>query len=154
MSKKRPSYAFLMEMLWVCGFFALSSCIFVLAFGKAEQLSRQAQELNHAVSETQNCLEAIFATYTEGSNGPDGTGVTVYFYDKSWEPVSYSPADVFYTITVTTEEQDGLLSMTAKAARPNGDPIYTLEGAKNSRMPHPNAPAKQPNSQPAERRMP
>lgn len=31
---KRPSYAFLMEMLWVCGFFAIAACIFVMAFAK------------------------------------------------------------------------------------------------------------------------
>lgn len=131
MSEKRTSYAFLMEMLWVCGFFALSACIFVLSFGKAESLSRQAEELNHAVSETQNCLETVFATYTEGTNGPDGIAVTVHFYDKSWAPTASSPADAFYTITVTGEETDGLLHLTAEAAKQNGESIYTLQGFRS-----------------------
>ena len=43
---KRPSYAFLMEMLWVCGFFAIAACIFVMAFAKADSMSRKAQDLN------------------------------------------------------------------------------------------------------------
>lgn len=131
MPKKRTSYAFLMEMLWVCGFFALSACIFVLAFGKAEHLSRQAEDLNHAVSETQNCLETFFATYTAGTNEPDGIGVTVHFYDRHWEPTANSPAEVCYTITVTSKETDGLLELTAEAANQNGEVIYTLQGAKN-----------------------
>ena len=46
---KRPSYAFLMEMLWVCGFFAIAACIFVMAFAKADSMSRKAQDLNEAV---------------------------------------------------------------------------------------------------------
>ena len=34
---RRPSYAFLMEMLWVCGFFAVAACIFsFLAFVKVD----------------------------------------------------------------------------------------------------------------------
>ena len=41
---RRPSYAFLMEMLWVCGFFAVLFClyIFVLAFVKTDSMSRRA----------------------------------------------------------------------------------------------------------------
>lgn len=50
MNKKRTSYAFLMEMLWVCGFFAVAACIFVLAFAKADRLSQNAENLNHAGS--------------------------------------------------------------------------------------------------------
>lgn len=132
MRKKRISYAFLMEMLWVCGFFSLSACIFVLAFGKAEALSRKAEELNHAVIEVQNCLETVSSTYPQDNIGPSGSGVVVHFYDKNWQPTEHSPADVSYTITVsiTSEEPDGLLHFTAEAAKPDGELLYTLQSDK------------------------
>ena len=43
MKRERPSYAFLMEMIWVCAFFLICACIFVLAFVKAERLSHNAE---------------------------------------------------------------------------------------------------------------
>lgn len=131
MNKKRISYAFLMEMIWVCGFFMLASCFFVLAFAKADHLSRQAEELNHAVLETQNCLEIVSCSYNETAAGPSGTGITAIFYDKDWKPVEHSPADTFYTITVTCSEQDGLLLLTAETKKTDGELLYNLQSAKN-----------------------
>ena len=126
MRQKRTSYAFLMEMLWVCGFFALSACIFVLAFVKAEQLSRKAEDLNHAVLAAQNCLESVYSAYDSGI-----IGCTVSFYDKAWAPAEISPGDAAYTVTVSYREEKGLLHLTAEAAKENGEVIFTLEGAKN-----------------------
>ena len=57
---KRPSYAFLMEMLWVCGFFAIAACIFVMAFAKADSMSRKAQDLNEAVMAAEQEMEQTF----------------------------------------------------------------------------------------------
>ena len=131
MRQKRTSYAFLMEMLWVCGFFALSACIFVLAFVKAEQLSRKAEDLNHAVLAAQNCLESVYSAYDSGITGQDGIGCTVSFYDKAWAPAEISPGDAAYTVTVSYREEKGLLHLTAEAAKENGEVIFTLEGAKN-----------------------
>ncbi len=131
MSQKRTSYAFLMEMLWVCGFYALSACIFVLAFVKAENLSRNAENLNHAVIAAQNCLESEYSSYNPGATGPDGIGYTVSFYDENWTSADGSPADAAYTVTVSFREEKGLLHLTAEAAEQGGDVIYTLEGCKN-----------------------
>lgn len=131
MSQKRTSYAFLMEMLWVCGFFALSACIFVLAFVKAEQLSRNAENLNHAVILAQNSIESVYCDYNSGITGPDGIGYTVSFYDKNWEPAEASPTEASYSLTLSFREEDGLLHLTAEAAETDGDVIYTLESCKN-----------------------
>lgn len=131
MTKKRISYAFLMEMIWVCGFFMLAACLFVSAFAKAEHLSRQAETLNHAVFETQNCLEVISCSYNETAAGPSGTGSTAFFYDKDWKPVEHSPADAFYIVTVTCREEDGLVFLTAEAEKPDGELLYTLQTARN-----------------------
>ena len=64
---RRPSYAFLMEMLWVCGFFAVAACIFVLAFVKADSMSRRAEDLNQAVMAAENEMEQTFLLGREGS---------------------------------------------------------------------------------------
>lgn len=61
-TNKRPSYAFLMEMLWVCGFFAIAACIFVMAFAKADTMSRKAQDLNEAVMAAEQEMEQAFLT--------------------------------------------------------------------------------------------
>lgn len=76
MERKRTSFAFLMEMLWVCGFFIVAACIFVLAFVKADQMSRGAKDLNQAVLTAENTMEHIFLWYEEQPDGStaDSTG--------------------------------------------------------------------------------
>lgn len=64
---KRPSYAFLMEMLWVCGFFAIAAYIFVMAFAKADSMSRKAQDLNEAVMAAEQEMEQTFLSEREGT---------------------------------------------------------------------------------------
>ena len=65
---KRPSYAFLMEMLWVCGFFAIAACIFVMAFAKADSMSRKAQDLNEAVMAAEQEMEHTFLSERPGAS--------------------------------------------------------------------------------------
>lgn len=76
MERKHTSFAFLMEMLWVCGFFIVAACIFVLAFVKADQMSRGAKDLNQAVLTAENTMEHIFLWYEEQPDGStaDSTG--------------------------------------------------------------------------------
>lgn len=77
MKPQRTSYAFLMEMLWVCAFFLISACIFVLSFAKAEHLSREAETLNQAVQAVSNAMEDTMAGYyspeaaVAGNPGPE-----------------------------------------------------------------------------------
>lgn len=83
MNHRRTSFAFLMEMLWVCGFFILSSCVFILAFVKADQLSRRASNLNQAVVAVENAVESTFSLYSAPL--PDGTQEqTELYFDSSW----------------------------------------------------------------------
>jgi hypothetical protein len=65
MKRERTSYAFLLEMIWVCAFFLICASIFVMAFAKAEQLSRQADVLNQAVQATSNVMEEVLAVYPD-----------------------------------------------------------------------------------------
>ena len=89
---KRPSYAFLMEMLWVCGFFAIASCIFVMAFAKADSMSRKAQDLNEAVMAAEQEMEQTFLSEREGTWS--------VCLDQAWKPVSEDPP-AWYRRTVS-----------------------------------------------------
>lgn len=110
MKKERTSYAFLMEMIWVCAFFLICACIFVLVFVKAEQLSHQAEVLNQAVQAASNAMEDTFAE----------NGIV--------DPNRYATGD--YTLSIETDNNDGLLSVTIQVLDPeNGQVLYKLSGA-------------------------
>lgn len=138
MKKRQTSYAFLMEMMWVCGFFALASCIFVLTFVKADHLSKSAENLNHAVLAAQNAVESCFSEYGEAGgddaqntaqNGAQNAGGEIYF-DRSWAPVA-SAGQAVFTLTVSTREEGGLLLVTAVVSGSNKETIYQLDGTRS-----------------------
>lgn len=150
MKTRRTSYAFLMEMLWVCAFFLISACIFVLVFAKSERISRDAETLNHAVQAAANAMEDTFALYegnaalgqdaTSGSDpslsgsgmsdssldapGLSNSGLSGAVLDLA---ASYSGEDYFMEIDHTVE--GSFLSVTVRIldSRDHSG-IYTLEG--------------------------
>lgn len=137
MNRKPASSAFLLEMLWVCGFFAVASCIFVLAFAKADTMSRGARNLNQAVTAAETALEDTFAEYNNLS--ADGIGQkdtrTIYL-DRNWQvtggalPTAGSaPEDAAFSIIVTSRPNGSLLEVTAEVSSIKGESIYTLNGA-------------------------
>ena len=110
MKKERTSYAFLMEMIWVCAFFLICACIFVLVFMKAEQLSRQAEVLNQAVQAASNAMEEAFAK--------DGMVDTDLYETEN------------YTLSIKTDIDNGLLSVMVQVIdSENGQVLYTLSGS-------------------------
>ncbi len=112
MKRERTSYAFLMEMMWVCAFFIICSCIFVMAFVKAEQMSRNAGTLSEAVQAASNAMETSFSL----GEAADG---------------SVCSTEAF-TITIDAVEADGLLSVTVTAVNAgDGSVLYSLEGARS-----------------------
>lgn len=130
MKQKRTSYAFLMEMLWVCGFFALSACIFVLAFVKAEQLSRDAENKNHAVLHVQNAIEELYSSRTpDAPGGVTGSGQFSSWFDKNWSPAPEE--DAAYILTCTYQEENNLLHVSTAVMEADGDMVYSLESRKN-----------------------
>lgn len=134
---KRPSYAFLMEMLWVCGFFAIAACIFVMAFAKADSLSRKAQDLNEAVMAAEQEMEQTFLSEREGT--------WTVCLDRSWKPVSQAPdgrlpgadgpfpEETYAVLRVTSQADGGLLNVSiqvdAHVSEPIQETVYTLEGS-------------------------
>lgn len=139
MNRRPASSAFLLEMLWVCGFFALSACIFVMAFVKADTMSRGARNLNQAVTAAETALEDTFAGYHNHDQSiadiVDMATKTIY-YDRNWhvtEDTSSStgsvPEDAAFSIIVTSRPNGGLLEVTAEVFSITGESIYTLNGA-------------------------
>lgn len=121
MKQKRTSFGFLMEMIWVCGFFLVSACIFVLVFAKAESLSRRADLLNQAVLAASNAMEETFADAEAGTDVGSQTRK-----DRSEQ---YSTDD--FRLEIAASEEDGLLSVTVQVLdRSDGSVLYSLSGAR------------------------
>ena len=139
MNRRPASSAFLLEMLWVCGFFALASCIFVMAFVKADTMSRGARNLNQAVTADETALEDTFAEYhnhNQSTAGIEDVDTKTIYYDRNWhvtEDTSSSvesvPENAAFSITVTSRPNGGLLEVTAEVFSITGESIYTLNGA-------------------------
>lgn len=130
MNKKRTSYSFLMEMLWVCGFFALAACVFVLAFVKADRLSKSAENLNHAVLAAENSIETVFAEY----DGDDSPRETLAGFDRNWNACDYNAPEAVYYIKINHHVNDGMLCVDAAVYGMKGsntEPIYSLNGARS-----------------------
>ena len=117
MKRERTSYAFLLEMIWVCAFFLICASIFVVAFAKAEQISRQADVLNQAVQATSNVMEEVLAVFPEEQ--------------EQLEMISsvYSTDD--FSIELNHSSEDGLAFFTITAVnKTEGTILYSLQGAK------------------------
>ena len=117
MKRERTSYAFLLEMIWVCAFFLICASIFVMAFAKAEQLSRQADVLNQAVQATSNVMEEVLAVYPDD---PEQLEMIPSVYATEEFSIdldhSFEVGLAFFTITAV-DSVDGTI-------------LYSLQGAK------------------------
>ncbi len=124
MKQERTSYAFLMEMIWVCAFFLICATIFVMAFAKAEDLSRRADVLNQAVQAMSNTLEISFSEVSSGQFEHPEELVPVFDSIAG----QYSSSD--FVLTADPLIENGLLTLTITAADPeDGSVIDALTGA-------------------------
>lgn len=138
---RRPSYAFLMEMLWVCGFFAAAACIFVMAFVKADSMSSRAEDLNQAVTAAGREMEQTLLSGREGS--------WIVCFDDNWNALSESvpeyenasetgslqgaPEKSHALLHVSSQAEEGLLtvSIEARVLTPREESVYSLTGSKS-----------------------
>lgn len=123
MNKPRTSYSFLLEMAWVCGFFSIAACIFVLAFMEADRKSRSADALNRGVLMAQNAIEARYAAYD--SSMPSGT--EVYYFDSNWKRLEKDGADSFVVLKLITSLKNRMVCITARVEDSKGSLIYSLD---------------------------
>ena len=119
----RPSYAFLMEMLWVCGFFVLCSGIFVSLFIKANSLSTQSKDLNYAITLAQSKIETAF------SNGRDAHDDLEY-YTANWQLTTNENTNCYAKVSTTCTIEKDLLTVSVVITQvEKQEPIYTLTGS-------------------------
>ena len=117
MKRERTSYAFLLEMIWVCAFFLICASIFVMAFAKAEQISRQADVLNQAVQAASNVMEEMLAGFPNE--------------EEQFEFVSSAYDTEDFSIELDYSSDNGLAFFTVTAIDPkDGTVIYSLQSAK------------------------
>lgn len=147
--RERTSYAFLMEMMWVCAFFLICACIFVLAFAKAEQMSRKAETLNKATLAAGNAMEEIYAAFDDAvsagaakaaDSGSETGAANSETVAADGSPAGFAAeveairdrysADTF-SLDIRTDITDGLLTVIVEAtdAR-DGEILCTLNGAR------------------------
>lgn len=123
MSKSRASYSFLLEMVWVCGFFSITACIFVLAFAQAGRKSMAADALNHGVLTAQNAIEEAYASYDPSL----ATGTKIQYFDSNWKMIAKDGADSAFLLKLTTSLKDHMICVTARVENRKGNLIYSLD---------------------------
>ncbi len=131
--RERPSYAFLMEMMWVCAFFLICTCIFVLAFAKAEQMSRKAETLNKATLAASNAIEEVCASFDDAVSvsGFDAVADGQTEFASTVENIETLYSTDTFTLKVSTDISDGLMNVTVEATDTrDGEILCTLKGAR------------------------
>lgn len=118
---QRSSYAFLFEMLWVCGFFAICAGIFALLFVKAHEISRRSNDLTYAITLSQNTIEILFSQ----SSLPTST-----YYTKDWKPTPNKDSNAYAKVEATSEVNNQFITVTVQVIKVKDNSlIYELSGS-------------------------
>lgn len=113
---------FLMEMLAVVGFFILCASICVTVFAKADQISREARDLNQAVLKAQSLAEEMKAGAVELDKGDVSA-----FWDKNWEETDKEQDKAYTGHAVRITNEDGMEHVSISIQDTKGKVIYQLE---------------------------
>lgn len=129
LTPQRSSYAFLFEMLWVCGFFAICAGIFALLFVKADELSKRANDLTYAITLSQNTMETLF------SQEPFPTST---YYTKDWEQTTKEDSNAYAKMETTSKIKNQFMTITVRVIKiKDHSLIYELSGSHSlSRSTH------------------
>ena len=139
MKRGRTSYAFLMEMMWVCVFFLICASIFVMAFARAEQISRRADTMNQAVQAASNVLEEVFSMCdgnSPGEEAPEGSREAFgRLVGTCAETAAVQYSSDSFILRAETSMEDGLVQISVQAVDTRDDSVlYTLTGAHAAGM--------------------
>ncbi|PNV62678.1 hypothetical protein C0033_06500 [Clostridium sp. chh4-2] len=142
MSKKRetPSGMFMMEMIMVVFFFILCASTCILVFVKANNMSRQAKDLNQGVLMVESIVEIWKA---EGEKGltekvgaqAHGDGKPRYdvYWNQDWKPAT-GEAEAVYRGDITLSEKDGMSYAEVVIFKmEDNDEVFRLEAQKYRR---------------------
>ncbi len=122
--QQRPSYAFLMEMLWVCVFFAICAGIFALLFVKADRISTSAKDLSYAIALSQSKIETAFAEIEQHADKD------IEYYTSTWQPTTKDNDDCYATVTTTYSKDQDIVTVSVVITQiGQTEPIYELTGS-------------------------
>lgn len=139
MKKRASSKAslFLLEMMISILFFSIAAAVCVQVFAKAHLLSRDAADLNMAVSCASTAAEVLSQAEASGDlmeafPGSREIEKNLYrvYYNEDWSLCEQEQAYVQMEIAVTEEEQMRQGNIVVSRTDAEGDPIYQLEVSK------------------------
>jgi type II secretory pathway pseudopilin PulG len=124
-------YAFLVEIMAVILFFALSATVIIALFVSADRRAKAATELSGAILAAGSAAEIVRA-----SDAPEEDFIARYgaapadggyeaWLDASFQPGSFQQ----YILRLDCAQEDGLYEMTVTVERADGEAIYTLDCA-------------------------
>lgn len=139
--KREPakrSSLFLMELIIAILLFSVAAMVCVQIFVKAHLISRQTQEMSHALEKVSGFTELFLsdgslneqiAQITDGMAETDGESDFRVYYDADWQICKAENAS--YLVKIQTVMKDGLLhaSFTAEnyEGKTEGNIIYSTE---------------------------
>ena len=133
MKRKKVSGSglFLLEMMLSILFFSISAAVCVQVYAKAHLRSREAKDLNLAVTCVSSAAEVLLHEGEEGlqeqfpelMEKEDGT--FCMFYNEGWLPSEEKEA--YAQVAVSVREQEGMLYGELQASRMDGIEIYSLD---------------------------
>lgn len=133
---------FLMEMMVVVFFFILCASICILAFVRADRMSRRAMERNHAVSAAESMAEVWKLEGIEGLSermdadaDPGSPGSCVVRWDAEWRTVGVgqSQAD-FEGILQSVSDEQGMNTASVEIRRAaDSELLFALNACRYKR---------------------
>lgn len=131
MKRATRSGLFLLEMIIMLLFFAVTCAVSVRLFATTSRMSRESTDLTAAVTKTESAAEAFqsadgsLAAVGKMLGGSETGGSLVIYYDKALLPVSEQEAE--YSLTIRPKNGGEHLASAAISFARGQDTIYTLD---------------------------
>lgn len=133
MKRKKVSGSglFLLEMMLSILFFSISAAVCVQVYAQAHLRSREAKDLNLAVTCVSSAAEVLLHEGEEGlrEQFPDlieeEKGTLCMFYNEDWIPSGTEEA--YARVSISVREQEEMLYGELQASRMDGTEIYSLD---------------------------
>lgn len=121
-------YAFLVEIMAVILFFALSATVIVTLFVTADKRARKATELSGAILAASGAAELMRTSDSPEEDFIERYGaVAVGGGYEAWLDTSFQPGGIEdYILRLDCEEENGLYDMVVSVEYGDGETIYSL----------------------------
>lgn len=121
MNKSHSAGLFLMEMIAVILFFTICAGICIQTFAKADTMSKEASNLNHATIRAESIADAIRA-----ADGKDRAEDHSLYWDKDWN-VTEAPGKAEFRSEVSyTEDQEHMQTADIRIVKGQSEVIFEM----------------------------